>query len=690
MTDFKKDLLGGGLVTARLSVTVTSQSIANNTSTIRRILRIETGSFQSSPIFRDGSFTVRTSKQSGDARSGTHSLTLEPNKSYVISDTSVTLSHDALGKLSLAIDTDISWGTITGTSSATITGSMTVPAHNRVSVPTVSSSSVNAGSSVTINTNRKSTDLTHVVAYKFGSASGTISSSAGASVSWTPPLSLLSQIPNATSGTVTITVTTKDGSTTIGSKTVSFTLKAPTSVVPSVSSITVVDTVPNVASIVGRYVQGLSKPKATVASAGIYGSTIKESVYSLDGQVLASGATAKTLTKSGTLTVSAHVTDSRGRKSASETTTISVLPYEPPVFQAFDVSRALPDGTADLEGTNFLLVMDGKAQSLVNGSERNQLVVTVYTRLRGATAWTTRDSFTHSALRYNTPRVIEGTYPIDESYEVRVVIADRFNQAAAQTTVPTAMILMHWDGSNGVGIGKYRERGMLDIGGEAFAESFNGAVYASPIPNVIADLNDCVKSGFYQAASESILNRPAESAGVGSLEIEVLTLASGSVFQTARSHGPNGDPYRWEWVRDLRGTAGWSSWRIVHSPRVPFVPQIQSGITLGNGSMSGYWQISGGRAKIDIQLTAGSTTEVTGDVIFKAPIYLPSTLQHTGGGRISSANYNLATLSTNNLLYVRGMRAYSSTTAAIIQVALSDSNMLQAGRSLQAYFDVSL
>ena len=77
---------------------------------------------------------------------------------------------------------------------------ITITYEEAVSQPTVSSSSVNLGSAVTIYTNRQSTATTHTLLYSFGSASGTIASNVGASVSWTPPLSLASQIPSATSG----------------------------------------------------------------------------------------------------------------------------------------------------------------------------------------------------------------------------------------------------------------------------------------------------------------------------------------------------------------------------------------------------------------------------------------------------------------------------------------------------------
>ena len=46
------------------------------------------------------------------------------------------------------------------------------------------------GSAVTIYTNRVSTSTTHTLLYTFGNTSGTIATNVGASVNWTPALTL--------------------------------------------------------------------------------------------------------------------------------------------------------------------------------------------------------------------------------------------------------------------------------------------------------------------------------------------------------------------------------------------------------------------------------------------------------------------------------------------------------------------
>lgn len=99
-------------------------------------------------------------------------------------------------------------------------------------------------------------------------------------MSWIPPVSLASQIPSAVSGTCTITCTTYNGSTSIGSKTCTLTLTVPSSVVPTIGSLTATRVDGDVPSSWGIYVQSKSKATITITGAtGSYGSTISSYSY---------------------------------------------------------------------------------------------------------------------------------------------------------------------------------------------------------------------------------------------------------------------------------------------------------------------------------------------------------------------------------------------------------------------------
>lgn len=151
-----------------------------------------------------------------------------------------------------------------------------------VSVPTVSSSSVNLGSAVTISTNRLTASATHTLTYAFGNASGTIATNVGASVSWTPGLALAAQIPNATSGLCTVTCKTFVGGTETGSSSVTLTLNVPSSVVPSITSVSTAEATSGIASQFGGYVRTRSKLTVGISASGAQGSTISAYRTTLD------------------------------------------------------------------------------------------------------------------------------------------------------------------------------------------------------------------------------------------------------------------------------------------------------------------------------------------------------------------------------------------------------------------------
>ena len=92
------------------------------------------------------------------------------------------------------------------------------------------SSSVTMGASLGFTITRAASNLTHTLTYKFGSATGTIGSSLTTSASWATSASLASEVEaNNSSGSGTVTLTTYNGSATVGTSTAYFTLKIPAS-----------------------------------------------------------------------------------------------------------------------------------------------------------------------------------------------------------------------------------------------------------------------------------------------------------------------------------------------------------------------------------------------------------------------------------------------------------------------------
>jgi len=412
-------------------------------------------------------------------------------------DVWVTHNSDGTKSTALGLSANYPHASGHGGSASTSLGLSTIP---RASTPTFSPNPCDAGTLVTITTNRADSSFTHDLTYSIGAISGAaLATGVGASTTWTIPLSLLNQIPNSLTGAITIHTVTKDGSgNVIGSTDTTLTMSVPTSVVPTLTGITNVDSVSAVATAVGKYVQSLSKPTLTiVGAAGAYSSTITGYAVTMGGQSLSgSSASLGTLpaalaVSGGSIPIVATVTDSRGR-TASLTVNVVVLAYAPPAITAITGQRALSSGTADDNGTYIRANINAAVSSLINGTEKNDLTYKIWTRDHNVGgAFTLKTTVDTHGITFNSYGLVS-PYAVTNSWDVLVEVIDLFSTSAVQFTITTASIFMHWNSSTGVGIGKYREHGMLDVLGKIFHN--NGQELGIPATNAeIATGTDNIK-----------------------------------------------------------------------------------------------------------------------------------------------------------------------------------------------------
>lgn len=433
----------------KITVTQNSQNVNNNTSNVTvsvRFYRTNTG------YTTYGSGTVYC-KINGT----TYSASVTPsqkitNAGIVLFTKTLNISHNADGTKTLTTSAWINLNTpLTSTEQSYSQALTTIP---RATTPTLSSSSVALGSAVSISLPRASSSFTHTLTYKFGNTSGTIGSNLGTSASWTPPLSLASQIPNATSGTVVITCTTYNGSTKIGSKAVNLTVTVPASVVPTIGTITLTEAVSGLNAKIGAFVQGQSNINVSVAASGAYGSTISNYISKF-GSSSFNGAsfTITNINTSGSVTLTVTVTDSRGRK-ATKNQTITILSYQIPEISEFTGIRCDQNGTADEEGQYVKLTYSYEISPLNN---RNDKTITIAYRQVGASSYTTlktESNYSVSGATYIPSTV----FSVDNSYEFRITVADYFKSVKFDLEVTTAFTLLDFsNGGHGMAIGKVAE-----------------------------------------------------------------------------------------------------------------------------------------------------------------------------------------------------------------------------------------
>lgn len=427
-----------------LSWSLSSQSVADNYSNISWKLK---GSGSGSGWVNAGNFKAvinGTTVYSSSTR-------IQLYNGTTVASGTAKISHNSDGTKSFSLSCEAGIYYVAVNCSAS--GTHTLDTIPRAS--SVSATAVNLGSATTISISRASSSFTHTLTYSFGSATGTIATkTSSTSVSWTPALSLANQIPSATSGTCTITCTTYNGSTSIGSKTCTVKLSVPSSVVPTISSLSATRVDGTVPSSWGIYVQSKSKATLTInGAAGSYGSTI--SSYSISGggySGTSSTLTTGFLNSSGTITFTAKVTDSRGRTSAEATVSISVVAYSAPAFSSYTSQRCLSSGTVNEEGT---YVKGTVSYSYASCSSKNTVTRTTYYKKSTDSTWTNASASFSSGTAFTFGG---GNLSADYSYDIRYTIVDAFATVNVYDVVTTAAVVMDFKaGGKGVAVGKVAE-----------------------------------------------------------------------------------------------------------------------------------------------------------------------------------------------------------------------------------------
>ncbi|BBK61559.1 hypothetical protein A9CBEGH2_04990 [Amedibacterium intestinale] len=448
-----------------------SQSVANNTTTIAWTLKGSGSSGGGSWVMSGAFKAVINGKTvySSDTR-------IQLYKDQVIASGSTTITHNADGTKSFSLSCEA--GVYTYAVSVRASGTHTLNTIPRAS--SISMASGTMGSASTISISRASSSFTHTLTYAFGNATGTIvSKTTSTSVSWTPPLTLAQQIPSSTSGKITITCTTYSGNTSVGSKSITVTLKVPDSVKPTMTSLTATRVDGNVPSAWGIYVQGKSKATLKInGAAGTQGSTI--SSYSISGGGFSSTSSSFTtgfLTTVGTITFTAKVTDSRGRTSDTKTVSISVVAYSPPSVSSYSSQRCNSAGTPLDSGTYVKGLI---SFSYASCSSKNTITTSTSYKKSTATAWTNANKTFSSGTAFT----FGGSISAESSYDIKYTISDAFTTVTVNDTISTVSVLMDFKaGGKGIAIGKVSEfDNTLEV-----SDKWNFRVYGKLLKAYIVD-----------------------------------------------------------------------------------------------------------------------------------------------------------------------------------------------------------
>lgn len=438
-----------------------SQSVANNTSTIYWTVMSAGGTGSSSRYVMTGPVTVSIAGVTVYSRADR----FEMHVGEVLGSGNFTLTHNSDGTQSFSAWAEAAIYTY-AISSTRYDYYIDLPQIPRASSISVSGSTMD--STITIQISKAVSSFTHTLVWSFGNENGTIvSQTSNSSVTWTPlSKQLASQIPNSESGTGTLTCITYNGNTEVGKKSINFTLKVPSDVRPSISAFTssIASTKP---SGCGLYVKNNSTVQWAVSASGIYGSTIRKCVISGPNLSYTSTissrsymATSATLTTCGTKIYTVTITDSRGR-TATKTQSIYVSDYNPPTITSITSFRSNADGSMNGSGQYVTHQLNASFYTL---GDNNNIKIKAYSKKRSDATYSELNSVVvkddASDRTSYTYTYKNASFAVDTAYDFKIVISDSVGQYAMfYTNVGTKNVPLNISGDNSsIAIGSFAQK----------------------------------------------------------------------------------------------------------------------------------------------------------------------------------------------------------------------------------------
>lgn len=493
-----------------------SVSTANNTSKLRIIWK----STQSGESWNGYTRTAKyyISINGGSEKAYSVSYTLPKNTTQTILDTTITVTHkdDGSGNVKVRtwMDTDISAGVVEKSQTVTLT-----TIGRASTITSASDMTMGSGNKCYVKWTPKSEDFAYKLKFALNEWSQTTDfiypgTKSAYTYGYEVPL-VGDELPNSTSGKMTVTLTTYSNGSKIGdSDSTTFTVTVPDNSLtkPDITaSIAPVSSIGSAFS--GLYIQGKTKVKATISGSGNYGASVSSYSMVVDGKTYGSGDnyTSGYLSNYGSIRVTCYVKDSRGYKS-SESFDINVIAYAKPKVVAVsgesDVVAARCDSSGNLSDSGTYLKIKAKRQysKVVSGGQKNFCQIRYRYKTKAASSYSSWVTILESSSESDeviTGALLGGNLAVNTSYMVQVQAIDDIGEYGYTTiTIPTDKVFMHRDGA----------RRSMAIGG--YIEEDNTFSIAEDI-NFKVKSEKWVSLGLSENVSDSSTSAGRGSAGTG-------------------------------------------------------------------------------------------------------------------------------------------------------------------------------
>lgn len=356
-------------------------------------------------------------------------------------------------------------GVYSGVSVGTITASTTVTLNTIARASSITSASnVTLGNACSVTWTPASSGFRYKLKFAIGNWTYTTNyispnrTSSYTYTGYTIPTSVSSQLPSTASGTMTVYLYSYSGSTQIGSTaSKNFIIYVPSNIIPTLGTVSA--TIVNSNSVINKWgiaVAGYTKVKISATASGSNGSTIKSFTISGGYSTTQNGTslsyTGGIISSSGSKTFTVVAKDSRGRNSASKSTSsITFYQYSSPSVTTFTATRSETNAKKIIVKANW-------NYASVNG--KNSTTATLYYKRSNTYTWST-----YGTISRNTSITLTNDFEEIYSYDFRINVVDSIGSSAQMDAfVSTIEVLMDFkEGGKGLGIGKIAETDKMEV-----------------------------------------------------------------------------------------------------------------------------------------------------------------------------------------------------------------------------------
>lgn len=268
--------------------------------------------------------------------------------------------------------------------------------------------------------------------------SGTSSNTVTRSITFTGDelTAIFNAMSKVSKATFLFTITSYIGNSKLGSTSATAVGTLPSGMKPTITKVNLTENVSEILSKFGGFVKNKSKLNYSFTATPSTGSTISSYYLTIDNNVyIEKTGVTNVIKKSGIVSYSAYVIDSRGRKSNVYEGVITVLDYNIPQIPTFKVIRCDVNGNETNEGLYAKYTVDASISSVNN--KNNKSFVIDY-RKEDDSAWTTWKTYTAGYSLKETSAVLKIT---DIAYHFRITATDYFEPQNKIFRLPSTYVL---------------------------------------------------------------------------------------------------------------------------------------------------------------------------------------------------------------------------------------------------------